>query len=207
MIPISTIYDRLNDRYDSNAMWWLYVTLKCRFEKEEQFMDYDRVKIDMKAMYPRVPLNPCYGTTKTKPTIKKVIFNNPATIIMWNDGSKSVVKCQNGEPFDAEKGFALAYLKKLLGNDNTFNKEIKKWVKYEEPTKEEPTKEVTSKLRFKTGDRAKIIDNQCGHKFEIGTIVTLTAYETDYKATDGYHEWWVADEELTEVKDGKTNKS
>ena len=61
-------------------------------------------------------------------TIKDVIFNPPATIIVWNDGTKSVVKCQNGEPFDAEKGFALAYLKKLLGNDNTFNKEIAKWV-------------------------------------------------------------------------------
>lgn len=71
------------------------------------------------------------------PKVKQAIFNPPATIILWNDGTKSVVKCQNGEPFDAEKGFALAYLKKLLGNDNTFNKEIKKWVKWEEPVKAE----------------------------------------------------------------------
>lgn len=62
------------------------------------------------------------------PEVKRVIFNNPATIIYWNDNTKTVVKCQNGEPFDAEKGFALCYLKKLLGNDNTFNKVIKKWV-------------------------------------------------------------------------------
>lgn len=81
-----------------------------------------------KSLYPYIPINPCYGITKTKPKIKKVIFNNPATIIMWTDGTKSVVKCQNGEPFDAEKGFALAYLKKLLGNKNEFNKEINKWV-------------------------------------------------------------------------------
>lgn len=71
--------------------------------------------------------------------IKNVIFNPPATIILWNDGTKSVVKCQNGEPYDAEKGFALAYLKKLLGNDNTFNKEINKWVTYEPPKMEEVT--------------------------------------------------------------------
>lgn len=64
--------------------------------------------------------------------IKRVIFNPPATIILWTDGTKSVVKCQNGEEFDAEKGFALAYLKKLLGNDNTFNKEIHKWVVVED---------------------------------------------------------------------------
>ena len=30
--------------------------------------------------------------------------------------------------YDKEKGFVMAYLKKLLGNDNTFNKEIAKWV-------------------------------------------------------------------------------
>lgn len=82
--------------------------------------------------YPKIPINATYGFMKPKLKIEKVIFNPPATIIMWNDGTKSVVKCQNGEVFDAEKGFALAYLKKLLGNDNTFNKEINKWVKYDE---------------------------------------------------------------------------
>ena len=87
----------------------------------------------LKDHIPTIPLNPCYGITKTNPKVEKAIFNPPATVIIWNDGTKSVVKCQNGEPFDAEKGFALAYLKKLLGNDNTFNKEIKKWVKWEEP--------------------------------------------------------------------------
>lgn len=62
------------------------------------------------------------------PSIKRVIFNPPATIIFWNDNTKSVVQCQGGEEFDPEKGFALAYLKKLLGNNNEFNKEIHKWV-------------------------------------------------------------------------------
>ena len=66
------------------------------------------------------------------PTVKRVIFNPPATIVFWTDNTKSVVKCQPGDIFDPEKGFVLAYLKKLLGNDNTFNKEINKWVKYEE---------------------------------------------------------------------------
>ena len=71
--------------------------------------------------------------TECRPRVKRAIFNPPATVILWDDGTKSVVKCQNGEPFDAEKGFVMAYLKKLLGNDNTFNKEITRWVDYEEP--------------------------------------------------------------------------
>lgn len=67
------------------------------------------------------------------PKIEKVIFNNPATIILWTDGSKTVVKCQPGDIYSKEVGFITAYLKKLLGNDNTFNKEINKWVPKETP--------------------------------------------------------------------------
>ena len=58
------------------------------------------------------------------PKIQEVIFNNPATIIKWKDGTKTVVKCYN-EPFDEEKGFAMAYLKKLYGGRNQYMKYIK----------------------------------------------------------------------------------
>ena len=55
------------------------------------------------------------------PCVKKVIFNKPATIVIWADGTKTVVKCQkdkNGkyEKYDKEKGLALCYMKKALGN-------------------------------------------------------------------------------------------
>lgn len=50
------------------------------------------------------------------PTIDKVIFNEPATIILWDDGSKTVVKCTDGEEYDPAIGFAMAYVKKLYGN-------------------------------------------------------------------------------------------
>ena len=49
--------------------------------------------------------------------IQKVIFNEPATIILWADGSKTVVKCAEDEVFDSEKGLAMAICKKILGND------------------------------------------------------------------------------------------
>ena len=50
-------------------------------------------------------------------TIKKIIYNGPATIILWNDGTKTVVKCKEGDPYSHEAGFALAVLKRLTGND------------------------------------------------------------------------------------------
>lgn len=64
--------------------------------------------------------------------IKKVIFNDPATIILWKDGTKTVVKCAEGETYDPEKGFAMAFIKYHLGNDNQFHKLFKKYMPKEE---------------------------------------------------------------------------
>ena len=53
-----------------------------------------------------------YGANKLKEkeqdmfAIKKVIFNDPATIILWLDGTKTVVKVID-EKFDPEKGLAV----------------------------------------------------------------------------------------------------
>lgn len=63
--------------------------------------------------------------------IKKVIFNDPATIVFWNDGSKTVVKAHD-EVFDPEKGLAMAISKKLLGNKGNYYNEFKKWLPEEE---------------------------------------------------------------------------
>lgn len=45
--------------------------------------------------------------------IKKVIFNDPATIVFWNDGTKTVVQAR-GEAFDPEKGLAMAISRHYL---------------------------------------------------------------------------------------------
>ena len=53
--------------------------------------------------------------TPVIPEIARVIFNGPATIVFWNDGTKTVVKCMEGELFDEEKGIAMAFIKKMYG--------------------------------------------------------------------------------------------
>ena len=60
--------------------------------------------------------------------IENVIFNDPATIVYWSDGTKTVVKAHN-EPFDKEKGLAIAISKKVLGNKGNFNDVFKKYIK------------------------------------------------------------------------------
>lgn len=59
--------------------------------------------------------------------IKKVIFHEPATIILWTDGTKTVVKCKDGDKYDKQTGFLMCYLKGIVGN-KTLLKEIDKWL-------------------------------------------------------------------------------
>ena len=63
------------------------------------------------------------------PEVKKVIFNDPATIVYWKDGTKTIVKCQEGDDFDPEKGFAMAFLKNCWGNKGNFNDKLIKIMK------------------------------------------------------------------------------
>jgi hypothetical protein len=60
--------------------------------------------------------------------IKRVIFNPPATIVYWSDGSKTVVKCSEKDVFDPEKGLAMAVAKRCGGNNGSYYKEIQNWV-------------------------------------------------------------------------------
>jgi len=64
-----------------------------------------------------------YGTVNLSlkfPKVKRVIFNPPATIIIWEDDTKTVAKVnvdQHGNPvedFDEEKGFTMAVTKKYF---------------------------------------------------------------------------------------------
>lgn len=49
--------------------------------------------------------------------IKKVIFNDPATIIIWADGAKTVVKCAEGDTNSKFAGLAIAICKHMYGMD------------------------------------------------------------------------------------------
>lgn len=64
--------------------------------------------------------------------IKKVYFNDPVTVVIWEDGSKTIVRCSENDYYDAEKGLAMAIIKRFMGNDNSFHKVFKKWVPEEE---------------------------------------------------------------------------
>lgn len=62
--------------------------------------------------------------------IKDVIFHNPATIVFWKDGTKTVVKCQTdkGDTYNPELGLAMCIIKKMCGNKGNYNNVFNKWL-------------------------------------------------------------------------------
>lgn len=69
--------------------------------------------------------------------IKKVIHNDPATIVYWLDDSKTVVKCGENDIYDPEKGLAMAIAKKFLGNKGNYYDTFKKWLPEEDEEEED----------------------------------------------------------------------
>lgn len=117
--------------------WWCYSPMKfpglaIESVKTEPDLRTGTLKVDVQAMKcdSRWPL----GVEMFMEKLNKVFSEDTSTQskvlpeINWKDNVKSVVKCQPGDTFDYEKGFAFAYLKRLFGNDNTFNKVLRKWV-------------------------------------------------------------------------------
>lgn len=49
-------------------------------------------------------------------TIKKIMYKPPATIVFWNDDTKTIAVCEKGDVYNRELGFALCVLKKKYGN-------------------------------------------------------------------------------------------
>ena len=75
-------------------------------------------------------------------TIKDVIFNPPATIILWMDGTKTVVKDQGEVFYDPEKGMAMAVAKKAFGNQGNYYNQFKKYIDIWEKKQEDESAQL-----------------------------------------------------------------
>lgn len=99
-------------------------------------------------------------------SIRKVIFNDPATVVLWSDGTKTVVKCGPEDSFDMEKGLAMAIVKKMAGNDNRFHKVFKQY---------------TKKKKKEPGSIGSITDIMAGLN-QAAAIATKTVHELAHMA-------------------------
>ena len=110
--------------------------------------------------------------------IKRVVFNNPATIVFWDDGTKTVVYCQDNvkkvkktvdgvetevlkpqkaDTYSAEVGLAMALVKKHYGNGSNYNNIFRKFIpgmkeREKEERKAEKARKKAAKREGKTND-------------------------------------------------------
>lgn len=91
---------------------------------QQAFSDYVRRDVEMTRRL---------IAAQSSPEVKDVIFNDPATIVLWKDGTKTVVKAQEGCEFDPWVGLAMAFSKKMFGNKGNYFEVFKKYCEpYEE---------------------------------------------------------------------------
>lgn len=69
------------------------------------------------------------GIPVKQPKVKQVIFNPPATIVNWSDGTKTVARCAPEDKFNEEFGFAMACAKRLVKPYETFQDYLKNAVR------------------------------------------------------------------------------
>lgn len=100
--------------------------------------------------------------------IKKVIFNDPVTVVLWEDGTKTIVRSGDGDIYDDEKGLAMAIAKKALGNKGNYYEVFKKWLP------DEKEEEELSPL----GELKQALSNLTIPKLPIATDVKVTKKKT-----------------------------
>lgn len=115
-----------------------YNSPRVKFEAEYIGYDIEGARRKMEDYIVQLNYLECGLTQQTssapniRKKIKKVIFNDPATIILWQTGEKTVVKCGEYEDYDPEKGFAMAIAKYVFGNQGNYYEIFKKWLPEEE---------------------------------------------------------------------------
>lgn len=61
--------------------------------------------------------------------IKKIIFSGPKTIILWKDGTKTIVTCGEGDTYDPYVGFCVAVTKKMFGSTSKVKRILNRYTK------------------------------------------------------------------------------
>lgn len=146
-------------------------------------MDSNKLVMDLMARLADAGVKPA-SPTISKHDIKRVIFNNPATVVFWGDGTKTVVKCSGGDVFNPEMGLALAICKKAFGNTGAYNDVFKRWV----PTNMllDKRKALVEFCRTKSCNGCPLGNKICGRGYYFDISIGRNGYMTDGAIEDAY---------------------
>ena len=117
-------------------------------------------------------------------SIKDIISNPPATIILWSDDTKTVVKCSENDVYDFEKGLAMCFAKKAISNNGNYYNLFKSAFKmYKEKYDKEPPIGTKKKEEKEADPRTLWIDIKGPHTPPYNKEVLLL-YENEYGCID-----------------------
>ena len=64
--------------------------------------------------------------TEDQYTPKKIIYRGDKTIVLWEDGTRTMVKCTKDDTFCEDHGFAMALAKKIFGSRGAYMDYVEK---------------------------------------------------------------------------------
>lgn len=88
-------------------------------------VEYQIRYLTLAEAYAKLGLNTQYGTAYVP---KKVIYDEAAgvTVVLWWDGTKTIVRAAEGEEHDAYLGYCVALAKKMHGTNSALKRDLEK---------------------------------------------------------------------------------
>lgn len=80
-----------------------------KVEEELKMKELETLTFDTRVLFMHAPT----------PTIEKIHISGPCTVIIWSDNTKTMVRLQDGEPYDEEKAVYAAIAKKFIGTNES----------------------------------------------------------------------------------------
>jgi len=124
------VLDMARKLVDSKNLRQIFIdkyTITGRAELKEKNMHFEDLMKDLGLSgYKVEPTGMPVTDFDLAPKIEKVKFNDPATIVWWKDGTKTVVTCHKDDTFVPYVGLAIAHMKKRYGSQWARMHHIKK---------------------------------------------------------------------------------
>lgn len=128
--------EKLSEACGALRMMYPGIRCKCQTECSEPYVIFGlRNSEDLRrfaefiyraSIRPAAALLPALHVPREQENLvpKKIIYSGPATIVLWADGTKTVVKCAKHDMWDIHTGFLWALAEKVYGNRSQVEKVI-----------------------------------------------------------------------------------